>query len=278
VTSEQGFGYHSQWNDDLNHAVYARLTGETWRHYQNFGGFDDVVKALTSGFVYDGTRFDRYYGWYVGTDGRLTTSPEHVVHIQNHDQIGNRLHGDRMLASHGRDKALLAITTIMASPFVPMLFMGEEYGETAPFYFFEDFSDQFIVDGCRAGRKADFAFGGAEPPDPHARSTFEASKLQWSRADSAEGVEVLAYYKTLIDLKKRNIIGPRDMAAVTVEGDASTGLITITTAHSVTALNFSDRPCRFEPPADARELLADSSGRWTPSELPGFAAAVLARR
>ncbi|MEY8875068.1 MAG: alpha-amylase family glycosyl hydrolase, partial [Leptothrix sp. (in: b-proteobacteria)] len=90
VTSEQGFGYHSQWNDDLNHAVFACLTGETQRHYVNFGGFDDVVKALDKGFVLDGTRFDRYYRYFIGTDGALTTPAEHVVHIQDHDQVGNR--------------------------------------------------------------------------------------------------------------------------------------------------------------------------------------------
>ena len=73
---------------------------------------------------------------------------------------------------------LLGITAVLASPFVPMLFMGEEYGETAPFLFREDFSNPLIIDGARAGRKADYAYGGIEPPDPHDRASFEASKLQ----------------------------------------------------------------------------------------------------
>lgn len=275
VTSEQGFGFHSQWNDDLNHAVYARLTGETTRHYQNFGAFDDVVKALTSGFVYDGTRFDRYYGWYVGTDGRLTTAPEHVVHIQNHDQVGNRLHGDRMISTYGRDKALLAITAIMASPFVPMLWMGEEYGETAPFYFFEDFSDQLFIDGCREGRKADFAFGGAEPPDPHARQTFVDSKLHWQRADEPLGREFLAYYKQLIALKRSGALGPRDMKAVTVSADAATQVITLQTADTCTVLNFSDQVQRFSGPVAYSNPVLCSVGSYTPGRIEAFGAIVL---
>ncbi len=278
VTSDQGFNYHSQWNDDLNHAVYARLTGETTRHYQNFGAFDDVVKALTSGFVYDGTRFDRYYGWYVGTDGRLTTAPEHVVHIQNHDQVGNRLRGDRLLTSYGRDKALLAITTIMASPFVPMLWMGEEYGETAPFYFFEDFSEQVIIDGCREGRKSDFAFGGAEPPDPHARQTFVDSKLQWHRTDEPQGREFFAYYQQLISLKRSGALGPRDMKAVTLVADPATQVITLQTARTFTVLNFSAQPQAFVAPAAYADPVLCSVGRYVSGQVAPFGAVVLAAR
>ena len=146
----------------ITHAVFAKLTGETGRHYVNFGRFHDVVKALRDGFVLDGTKFDQHYQYFLGTDGSDTQGSEHVVHIQDHDQVGNRLLGDRMIATHGRDKALLGITAVMATRFVPMLWMGEEYGEQAPFLFFEDFSEQVIIDGAREGRKADFTFGGIE--------------------------------------------------------------------------------------------------------------------
>lgn len=249
VTSPQGLGYDSQWNDDLNHALFAHLTGETWRHYANFGSFDDVLKALRAGFVLDGTRFDRVHRYFLGTDGRDTRGTEHVVHIQNHDQVGNRAMGDRMIASYGRERALLAITAVMASPFVPMLFMGEEYGETAPFLFFEDFGDPELIRGCREGRKADFAFEGVEPPDPHARSTFEASKLQWSLADSPQGQRLLAYYRELIALKRSGALGPRRREQVTVEGDDATRLITVRTPHTLTVLNFADAPRDFAAPA-----------------------------
>ena len=236
--------------------MFAHLTGETWRYYRNFGAFDDIVKALRSGFVLDGTRFDHHDRCFLGTDGRLTEAHAHVVHIQNHDQVGNRPHGDRMIASHGRAKALLGITAIMASPFVPMLFMGEEYGETAPFLFFEDFSDPTLIEGVRAGRKADHAFGGEEPPDPHARASFEASKLRWPQAEAPEGRAILAYYKQLIALKRSGELGPRSMAAVAVTGDPITQVITVQTPHTLTVMNFSGDAQAHAVPAGWVTVLA----------------------
>jgi maltooligosyltrehalose trehalohydrolase len=277
VTHTSGFNYHAQWNDDLNHAVFAFLTGETGRHYVNFGAFADVVKALQTGFVLDGTRFDKHYRYFIGTDGALTQPSEHVVHIQNHDQIGNRLLGDRMITTHGRAKALLGITAILASPFVPMLFMGEEYGETAPFLFFEDFSDPALIDGVRKGRQADFAFGGIEPPDPHARATFEASKLNWQRADAPEGRAILAYYRQLIALKRSGELGPRRFGEVKVVGHEATQLITIETPHTLTLLNFSAEALGVAP-SSAWQPCLDSVEHPQPDVLEPFAARVLKRR
>jgi maltooligosyltrehalose trehalohydrolase len=239
VTHPRGFHFHSQWSDDLNYALFAYLTGETGRHYANFGAFDDIVAALTRGFVLDGTRFDRHYRFFVGTNGAATEGAEHVVHIQNHDQVGNRPHGDRMITTYGHDKALLAITAVFASPYVPMLWMGEEYGETAPFLFFEDFSDPRVIDGVRTGRGADYAFGATEAPDPHARATFEASKLRWERRDSAEGHAILDYYRKLIALKRSGALGPRRRRDVRVTADAEMEVITIETETTCTVLNFA---------------------------------------
>lgn len=276
VTSPRGFGYHAQWNDDLNHAIFAHLTGETGRHYINFGPFQDVVKALRDGFVLDGTRFDRYYRWFLGTDGTLTHACEHVVHIQDHDQVGNRLLGDRMIATYGRAKALLGITAIMATPFVPMLFMGEEYGETAPFLFFEDFSEQVIIDGAREGRKADFSFGGVEPPDPHARSTFETSKLQWGLRDSAEGQAILAYYREMIALKRSSQLGPRDRSRVRIDADDALRLIRLETPKTLTVLNFSDTPQVLDVPTDWIRHL-DSIPDTADREIAAFGARIYRR-
>lgn len=276
VTAPEGFGYDAQWNDDLNHAVFACLTGETGRHYANFGAFDDVVKALRDGFVLDGTRLDRHYHYLLGTDGSGTHGSEQVVHIQNHDQVGNRPRGDRMIATYGAPRALLGITAVMASPFVPMLFMGEEYGETAPFLFFEDFSDPALVDGVRQGRKADVAFGGTEPPDPHVRSTFEASKLRWDRAESAAGQAILRYYRRLIALKRSGALGPRERQQLRVDADPATRVIRVETPHTLTVMNFSSRPLAWQPPAgwqvDCRSVPEAAAGT-----LAGHGAVVLRR-
>ena len=248
VTHQDGFDFHAQWNDDLNYAVFAHLTGESNRHCADFGAFEDIVKALQDGFVLDGSRFERLHKIMMGTDGRLTQAREHVVHIQNHDQVGNRPQGDRMLASYGQARALLGITAIFASPFVPMLFMGEEFGETAPFLFFVDFKDPQLIDGVNAGRKRDYAFAGTEPPQADARSSFEKSKLQWARRASSEGRAIWDYYRALIAYKRSGALGPRDKRLVDVRGDAATQIITVQTPQTLTVMNFSDEPRPFSAP------------------------------
>lgn len=266
VTADPGFAFHAQWNDDLGHAVFAFLTGETRRHYANFGRFGDVVKALTDAFVMDGTRLDRHYHFLLGTDGRTTRGREHVVYLQNHDQVGNRPRGDRMIASYGRAKALLGVTTVMASPFVPLLFMGEEYGETAPFLFFEDFSDAQLVAAVREGRKREFAFEGLDPPDPHAPATFQASRLRWEALETPEGKAVLDHYRGLIALKRTGELGPREREQVAIAADEVRRLIRIETPHTITMLNFSG----------ARQPL-EVSPAWRPclDSLPGSAGSEL---
>ncbi len=280
VTHRDGFNYQAQLSDDLNHAVFACLTGETHRHLANFGAFEDVVKALQQGFVLDGSRFDQVHQTLMGTDGRLTQASEHVVHIQNHDQVGNRLQGDRLIASYGRARALLGITVIFASPFVPMLFMGEEYGETAPFLFFVDFKDPHLIEAVRKGRKRDCAFSGKEPVPAHARSSFEASRLQWSRRASAQGQAIWDYYQALIALKRSGALGPRDMRAVKVAGDAATRLITVQTPQTLTMLNFSSAAQPFSAPPGWQLILSTELELQAASDierLPGYGACIFRR-
>ena len=258
VTAADGYAYHSQWNDDLNHALFAFLTGEKGRHYDSFGSFDDIVKALRDSFVLDGTRMHTFYNRLFGTDGRDTAAVEHVVHTQNHDQIGNRPQGDRMIATYGRDKALLATITMLASPYVPMLFMGEEYGETAPFLFFEEFADANLIQAVRDGRRREFAYqDGAEPRDAHDRAAFTDSKLQWSRLASDEGQTLFRFYQELIALKRAGKLGPRDKQQIGIAGDEKTGLICLQTNESLTLLNFANQTQQV--PVAAEWVLALSS-------------------
>ena len=272
VTAPSGFGFDSQWNDDLNHAVFAHLTGETGRHYQNFGSFDDVVKALRHGFVLDGTRLDKLFHFLMGTDGSTTAGTEHVVHIQNHDQVGNRALGDRMIATYGRPRALLGITAVMASPFVPMLFMGEEYGEQAPFLFFEDFSDPGLIEGVRKGRKEAFTFGDAEPEDPHSRAAYEASKLCWNQLTDPASQEILAYYKALIVLKRKGELGPRSLDQVRVQGNPQSGVVTVEAARTLTVMNFSGKPQPL--PLNSGVLFLASVPQTKPDQIPAYGALI----
>ena len=274
VTAADGLGFDAQWNDDLNHALVARLSGERWRHYANFGRFDDLVAALTRGWVLDGTRFDRFRRQFTGSDPGPTAAWQHVVHVQNHDQVGNRPRGERLAALLGRERALLAAFAMFASPFVPMLFMGEEWGETAPFLFFEDFEDEALVRAVREGRRAENAFpDGAEPPDPHARRTFLASKLRWEAAAGEEGRFFVERYRALIALKRAGALGPRDRAAVRVDGDAARALLRIAAPRTLTWLNLGPDEQPAEAPAGWTEAVCSLPSR-APGRLPGFAALV----
>ncbi|MDP9045037.1 MAG: malto-oligosyltrehalose trehalohydrolase [Pseudomonadota bacterium] len=268
VTAREGFGFDTQWNDDLPHAISAFLTGERQRHHANFGSFEDVVKAIERGFVLDGTRFDQYLKCLTGTDGRATRATEHLVYIQNHDQVGNRPFGDRMIGTYGRQRALLALTAMFASPYVPMLFMGDEYGETAPFLFFEDFGDPALVEGVRAGRRADYDFGSAEPPDPHAAATFQASRLNWALRDLPAGAAMLAYCQGLIAAKRAHRLGPRDRSQLQVSADYQTQVLRLQTADTLTVLNFSDQAQPLGPTEGWDVLLTysplDAAG-WLPA-------------
>ncbi len=277
VTAADGYAYHSQWNDDLNHALFAFLTGEKGRHYDSFGSFEDIVKALRDSFVLDGTRMHTFYNRLFGTDGRGTAATEHVVHTQNHDQIGNRPQGDRMIASYGRDKALLATITMLASPYVPMLFMGEEYGETAPFLFFEDFSDANLIQAVRDGRRREFAFqDGSEPRDAHDRAAFTDSKLQWSRLGSTDGQTLFHFYQAMIALKRAGKLGPRDKQQIGLAADSETRLICIQTDESLTLLNFSTETCQV--PVEAQWALYLSSNEpGVGGLLPPFSAHIYLR-
>jgi maltooligosyltrehalose trehalohydrolase len=170
-----GWNCDAQWADDFHHALRVLLTGERDGYYADFGAVADLAKAFRSAFVYDG-RYSAVRGRTVGAPADDRPAPQFVVFDQNHDQVGNRALGDRLPPEV---RALAAFCTLL-SPFTPMLFMGEEYGEDAPFQFFTDHIDEAIAEATREGRRREFAgFASftAEVPDPQDRATFERSRL-----------------------------------------------------------------------------------------------------
>lgn len=260
VTCKEGLGFDAQWCDDLNYSLYANLTHENFRHYKDFGSIDDIYKALNNGFVYDGTRLNSVYNVYQGEDGSSIPPEQLVVHIQNHDQIGNRPHGDRMSTSHGIDKALLAATVCFASPYIPMIFMGEEYAEMNPFYFFESFNDQWLVDAVREGRKREFSFmPDVEIKEPHDVKTFIDSRLDPDCISDAPHSDVLNFYQSLIALKKSGVIGVHDRNDLSVNLIKDKNVITITTPKSITVCNFSESDVKLsELGISAKKILLRS--------------------
>ncbi len=202
-----GFGFEAQWLDDYQHAVFALITGEREGYYGDYGSIQDLVEALTEGYVYVGGE-DVYKRRQPGESYRWIGADKFIVFSQNHDQVGNRLLGDRLTAISGFEAAKLAAGIVLLSPYVPLLFMGEEYGETAPFLFFADYQSKELAEAVRAGRRKEFAHfhWQGEVPDPAGEETFERSKLNWHLRNSERGKKIASYYRTLIELRRTHPI------------------------------------------------------------------------
>lgn len=200
-----GFALDAQWNDDFHHALHAILTGEQAGYYQDFGRLHHLVRAWSSGFVYEG-QHSSYRQRSHGNSSRNIPAQQLVVFAQNHDQIGNRMLGERLSRLVSFEGLKLAAGLVLLSPFIPLLFMGEEYGETAPFQYFIDHSDPDLVKAVREGRRREFADFGCEeePPDPQAEATFSKVKLNRSSRDIGQSRVLLNFYRQLIRLRKKN--------------------------------------------------------------------------
>jgi maltooligosyltrehalose trehalohydrolase len=217
-----GHALDAQWSDDLHHAIHARLTGEHTGYYRDFGETAQIAKALRERFVYDG-RYSVHRRRRHGAPALDVPADRFVVAIQNHDQVGNRATGDRLSTLVSFEARTLAAALYLLSPYVPMLWMGEEYDETNPFLYFVSHSDADLIEAVRKGRREEFkAFGwGESVPDPAAVETFERSKLDRARADTAEGKAMLALYGELLRLRRsESLLRPGD-ADVSVDRDES---------------------------------------------------------
>jgi maltooligosyltrehalose trehalohydrolase len=198
-----GYGLDAQWNDDFHHSLHVLLTGEHDGYYEDFGEFRQFAKAFREGFVYSG-EYSQHRRRRHGSSSRDVTGSRMVVFSQNHDQIGNRMGGERLSRLVSFEELKLAAGTVLLSPFVPLLFMGEEYGETAPFMYFTSHSDAGLIEAVRKGRYEEseaFHWQG-EVPDPQSDSTFQRCKLNRDRARQSANSILHDFYKQLIFLRK----------------------------------------------------------------------------
>lgn len=197
-----GYGLDAQWCDDFHHSLRALLTGERTGYYSDFGSAAQLAKAFKEGFVYSG----EYSGYRLRSHGSSSAdvpAGRFVAFTQNHDQIGNRMFGERLAGLVPFEALKLAAGAVMISPYVPMLFMGEEYGEPAPFLYFVSHGDADLIKSVREGRKEEFksfAWQG-EPPDPQSAETFSQSKLGWERRGEGKHKTLLEFYRELIRLR-----------------------------------------------------------------------------
>ncbi|MGC8659509.1 MAG: malto-oligosyltrehalose trehalohydrolase [Desulfomonilaceae bacterium] len=201
-----GYGLSAQWNDDFHHAIHSILTEETQGYYQDFGKIEFLAKAFKEGFVYSGQRSE-YRNRRHGNSSRSIPSPCFVVFSQNHDQIGNRPLGDRLTTLLALEALKLAAGLVILSPFTPLLFMGEEYGETAPFPYFVSHSDPDLVETIRRSRKEELQTLHHKGPfiDPQDEQTFQSAILRQELLEDSEHLLVFDFYKNLISTRKKII-------------------------------------------------------------------------
>jgi maltooligosyltrehalose trehalohydrolase len=199
-----GYGLNAFWSDDFHHAIHAFFTGERQGYYQDFGDPQQIARVLREGYVFQGERFG-FWNRPRGTSARDVPLPANVICIQNHDQVGNRAKGERLTALVPRGVRKLAASLLLLAPHTPLLFMGQEYDEAAPFQFFADFQDPALKKAVSEGRRSEFKdFDFNEVPDPEDPATFERSKLKW--AEGAENREMLEWYRRLLQLRHERVV------------------------------------------------------------------------
>ena len=294
--AQNGLGLDAMWCDDFHHSVHAFLTGEQDGYYQDHGSLEHVGDAVEHGFAYEG-QLSTYWKRAQGMPGRHLPPQRLINFLQTHDMTGNRAGGERLSTLIGFERAKAAAVLLLLTPYTPLLFMGEEYAEDNPFFYFVSHSDHGLVEAVRAGRKrefASFAWGSlpSEPPDPQDEDTFRRSVLDWDRRLQGLHARMLAFYQECIRLRKRlfahteTASSPDRHAAGNVGRDMGTTahkhglrvLATIQTealvlnmrfqkGHLLEVFNFSttplDRMDSFMPQAPAMtEVLSSADVRW----------------
>jgi maltooligosyltrehalose trehalohydrolase len=262
-----GHGCDAAWADDFHHALRALLTDEREGYYAEFGRVAQLAKAFHRPHVHDGN-YSEFRRRRFGAPADDVPPRRFVVFSQNHDQVGNRAFGDRMPAPA---RPLAAFCTLL-SPFVPLLFMGEEYGEPAPFQFFSDHIDKRIADATREGRRREFAaFAqfGEEVPDPQDVATFEHSKLTRRRDPALTGL-----YAELLATRRRLPPGDADE----IEFDESSRWLRVRRGGFEILCNFAAGPQGIPCQGTTAELFTHEQPQLSDglAELPGMSGALIA--
>lgn len=256
-----GFALDAQWSDDFHHALHGVLTGERNGYYEDFGSLADLAKALRNAYVFDGN-YSRYRQRRHGRPPTGLEGHQFLGYAQNHDQVGNRACGERLsqLVSPGRLK--IAAALILTSPFVPMLFQGEEWGAGTPFQYFTDHPEPELAKAVREGRRKDFAAFGWKPeevPDPQARETFERSKLNWAELKDESHAALLNWHRQLIQLRRKEpALGEGRLDLVQTHFDEAARWFVVERGPITIACNLSATPQRVPLRAGKTMLLMAS--------------------
>ena len=203
--------YRAQWNDDYHHAWHVLLTGETQGYYHDYeqSPLDHLTRNLAAGFAYQGQPSPHRDNQPRGEPSGQLSPLAFVDFLQNHDQIGNRPLGDRLVSQVDDAAMAAALSITLLAPMPPLLFMGEEWGCDQPFPFFCDFHGD-LAEAVRQGRRREFAQAHAQfgdrIPDPLAESTFRSAVLDWTARDAPRARARLALVRDLLAIRKREIV------------------------------------------------------------------------
>ncbi|RKR84374.1 maltooligosyl trehalose hydrolase [Mucilaginibacter gracilis] len=240
-----GYGINAQWTDEFHHALRVSAGQQQNGYYSDFNGLADLAKAYMDGYVYTG-QYSAHREKKFGSQIVNNPGQQFVVFSQNHDQVGNRMLGERSNQLYSLQMQKLLAAAVMVSPYLPMLFMGEEMGETNPFLYFTSHQDPELAEAVRKGRKAEFkAFHAeGEAPDPQSVNTFQNSKIQWQLLQNPERQTMFEYYKALIALRKQlPALKTLNRKNVKVEVDTNKQTLTLYRWHQdqvvVCLMNFS---------------------------------------
>jgi maltooligosyltrehalose trehalohydrolase len=276
-----GFALDAQWCDDFHHALHSALTGERGGYYQDFGSLEKLAKALRNAYVFDG-QFSPHRGRRHGRPHGGLSGHRFLGYIQNHDQVGNRAQGDRLSQFLNPGQLKIAAALTLTSPFIPMLFMGEEWGAQTAFQYFTDHAEPELGAAVREGRRLEFAaFGWAaeDVPDPQAPETFERSRLRWEELAAPVRRDLLKWHQDLIRLRRSepSLMDGR-MDAVETRYDEEARWMVVRRGTVAIICNFNPTPTRAPLPRGVwlPRLSSFEAPEWAEDEiaLPGHSVVV----
>jgi maltooligosyltrehalose trehalohydrolase len=269
--------------DDFHHSLHALMTGERDGYYQDFGRVEDLATAYREGFVYSG-QYSAFRGRRFGSSSLDVTADRFVVYAQNHDQVGNRFGGERLTALLSFEELKLVAGAILLSPYIPMLFMGEEYGELAPFQYFVSHTDPMLVESVRRGRAEEFAAFGwqGEPLDPQDQGAFLTSKLDHALKDKEPHRSLRDLYRSLLRLRKTDpALRVLDKQSMEIETNEELRTMTVRRwagSHEVVVtFNFSDEETDATLPAGAWHPALSSTDEQAAASLSPHSFAVFTK-
>ena len=265
-----GYGIDAQWNDAFHHCLHTILTGEKSGYYEDYGKVELLAKAFKEGFVYSG-QYSPFRKKFHGSNSSSIPGHQFVVFTQNHDQIGNRMFGERLTHLVSFEALKLAAAVLLLSPNVPLIFMGEEYGEDAPFLYFVSHTDPDLVTVVQEGRKKDFAAFNTEGEfvDAFSQDTFQKCQLSWEKRTVGQHKVLRELYQHLIQLRRKisalKILDKQNLEASVVEEDKLLLLRRGKGESQVFCImNFKEQEVNFKPALNGiwQKILDSSDSKW----------------